>query len=99
MGALNTNSKGSTMNHTLDGNDLRTMRVHCDKSTTEVAEHLNITRTTYENWENNVGQPKMVQFLKLLVFFSVEVSPLLNSIKQIVVKKDTKKNGINIKHE
>ena len=83
----------------VSGEDLRALREDAEKTTVQCAKLLGVTRHTYENWEKGVGQPKMVQFLKLLVFFSVEVSPLLNSIKQIVVKKDTKKNGINIKHE
>ena len=50
----------------ITGKDLRLMRVIADKTTSEMAVYAGVkTRKTYENWEKEVGQPGMNQWLKM----------------------------------
>jgi DNA-binding XRE family transcriptional regulator len=54
------------MYNIITGKDLRTMRVIADKTTSEMAKFAGVkTRKTYENWEKEVGQPKVNQWLQM----------------------------------
>ena len=79
----------------INGDDLYAMRKSKGKTTKQMAQHLGVTRNTYENWEHGVGEPKMSQFIKLCVFCAVDVSPLLNQFSSL--KKLSSGNSVKAK--
>lgn len=55
------------MHQIITGQDLRLMRVIADKTTSEMAIFAGVkTRKTYENWEKEVGQPGMNQWINMV---------------------------------
>lgn len=51
---------------TIKGSDLRTMRLHAGLTTMQMATAAGVkTRTTYENWEKDVGIPNVNQYFKM----------------------------------
>ena len=54
------------MNQIITGKDLRLMRITADKTTSEMANFAGVkTRKTYENWEKEVGQPGINQWISM----------------------------------
>jgi len=61
------------------GTDLRIMRLKGGKTTAEMAEAAGVkTRKTYENWEQNKGQPNINQFVALCVYCGFNPGVLLS---------------------
>lgn len=58
----------------------------------QVAYDLEISQSTYCDWENNISTPKRDNLLKLAEYFNVEVSQLEEEVYRI--KINNKKNGI-----
>ena len=79
----------------LGGDDLRRFRKYARKTTAQAAKHLGVSRNTYENWEKDVGQPKMAQFLKLCAFYSVDISSLFKHLAKLNDQKEDNSNDIN----
>ena len=77
------------------GQDLADLRRHLQMTTSEVADHVGVTQMTYENWEKDVGQPKMAQFLKLCAFYSVDISSLFKHLAKLNDQKEDNSNDIN----
>jgi DNA-binding XRE family transcriptional regulator len=50
----------------INGADLRKMRLDAGLTTVKMAKLATVkTRKTYENWEKNVGEPSMNQFIAM----------------------------------
>ena len=83
----------------INSEDLRNMRAYGKKTTQQMANKVSVTRNTYENWERNVGQPKVIQFLILCIFCGIDTSGFINKIKDLpnLLKKDDKNNDKRIK--
>lgn len=79
----------------ISGTDLRRMRERSKKTTVEMANKVGVSRNTYENWEKDVGQPKINQFISLCTFCAVDLSPLLNQFGKIKSKKNLSKERDN----
>ncbi|MDF2177012.1 helix-turn-helix transcriptional regulator [Aliiglaciecola sp. CAU 1673] len=77
----------------INGNDLRALRLHANRTTSQMAEIAQVTRQTYENWEKDVGQPKINQFISLCVHCGLDASGLVRSLKSIT--SQFLKNGPN----
>ncbi|ALU44338.1 MULTISPECIES: helix-turn-helix transcriptional regulator [Pseudoalteromonas] len=66
----------------ITGDDLRKLRKNKGVTTQAMATQLGVCRKTYENWERDVGQPKLNQFFAMVTFCSVDVSDFLTKIRQ-----------------
>lgn len=64
----------------MTGEDLRNMRLKAEFSTRKVAESIGVTRKTVENWEMNIGQPKLNQFLKLCILYQFNSAQLVANL-------------------
>ncbi|MBQ4878378.1 helix-turn-helix domain-containing protein [Pseudoalteromonas luteoviolacea] len=67
----------------ISGDDLKSMRVNAGLTQKEMADKLGISRETVSNYELDVGQPKMRDFLKWLLFCKIDTRSLVNQIDQI----------------
>ncbi|WP_249930427.1 helix-turn-helix transcriptional regulator [Pseudoalteromonas aurantia] len=65
----------------ITGDDLRRMRVARRKTTVQVAKALSVTRQTYENWENDITQPKINQFIVLCTYHCIDFSSIFSQIR------------------
>ena len=79
----------------ISGTDLRRMRERSKKTTVEMANKVGVSRNTYENWEKDVGQPKINQFFSLCAFCAVDLTPLLNQFGKLNIKQNLSKEGGN----
>lgn len=62
----------------MTGIDLKLMRLKGQKTTAELASVAGVkTRKTYENWEHNIGQPNVNQFMAMALFCGFEPGSLL----------------------
>lgn len=66
----------------ITGKDLRTMRHKANISSRKVADVVGVTRKTVENWEANIGQPKLNQFLALCVLYQLNSAKLVAQLMQ-----------------
>ncbi|MBD1581753.1 helix-turn-helix transcriptional regulator [Pseudoalteromonas sp. S16_S37] len=57
------------------------MRVNRRKTTKQVAKALGVTRQTYENWENDITQPKVNQFIILCTYHCIDFSSIFSQIR------------------
>jgi DNA-binding XRE family transcriptional regulator len=65
----------------ISGDDLKRMRLSANKTTVNIAKVVGVSRITYENWEKDIGQPKINQFLIIGSYCSINLNPLLNQFK------------------
>ncbi|AOT09582.1 helix-turn-helix transcriptional regulator [Pseudoalteromonas luteoviolacea] len=65
----------------ITGDDLRALRKKKGVTTAIMAKHLGVCRKTYENWERDVGQPKLNQFFAICAFCSIDLSELISKIR------------------
>ncbi|TMO97533.1 helix-turn-helix transcriptional regulator [Pseudoalteromonas ruthenica] len=77
----------------ISGTDLRRMRERSKKTTVEMAKRVGVSRNTYENWEKDVGQPKVNQFILLCTYCAVDLSPLINQFGKFNNKHSVNKKG------
>jgi len=66
----------------ITGRDLRRMRLKANFSSRKVADALGVTRKTVENWEADIGQPKLNQFLKLCLIYQLNSAKLVDQLVQ-----------------
>ena len=59
------------------GNNLKLLRNRLKKSQEEVANELNLTRSSYSGYENNVAQPNLEILLQLSDYYKVSIDRLL----------------------
>ncbi|KKE82334.1 hypothetical protein N481_00655 [Pseudoalteromonas luteoviolacea S4047-1] len=59
------------------------MRVNAGLTQKEMADKLGISRETVSNYELDVGQPKMRDFLKWLIFCKIDTRSVVNQIDAI----------------
>lgn len=55
---------------------LREARMLRDKSITDMAKELNVTRDTYRNWENNPGQIKIANAERIALFLDMPIDKI-----------------------
>ncbi|NQZ83266.1 MAG: helix-turn-helix transcriptional regulator [Colwellia sp.] len=75
------------------GDDLKRMRLAANKTTVDIAKVIGVSRITYENWEKDIGQPKINQFLIIGSYCSINLKPLLNQFN--LLKKQLKNIRMN----
>jgi len=75
------------------GDDLKRMRLAANKTTVAIARVVGVSRITYENWEKDIGQPKINQFLIIGSYCSINIKPLLNQFN--LLKKQLKNIRMN----
>lgn len=74
----------------ITGRDLRQMRLQAKKTTSAMANAAGVsTRKTYENWEQNIGQPKMNQFITLSIFCGQKPDVLIRKAVQRTDSEDS----------
>lgn len=62
----------------ITGNDIRRMRLGPPKISAEkLAKAIGVTRKTIVNWENDMGSPTVVQFLKICLFCRISAGKYL----------------------
>ena len=54
------------MKHVITGSDLKSLREKLGLKQAYVADYIGVSRQTLGNWENEIGDPSSVKFLKLL---------------------------------
>lgn len=59
------------------GEKLKECRQNCALSQQQVADALNMERSGYTKWENNISQPSLETLAKLAKIFSVDIKTLL----------------------
>ncbi|KID57390.1 XRE family transcriptional regulator [Pseudoalteromonas luteoviolacea] len=67
----------------ISGDDLKSMRVNAGLTQKEMADKLGISRETISNYELDVGQPKMRDFLKWLIVCKIDTRSVVNQIDAI----------------
>jgi DNA-binding XRE family transcriptional regulator len=77
----------------ISGDDLKRMRLSANKTTVDIAKVIGVSRITYENWEKDIGQPKINQFLIIGSYCSINLTPLLNQFK--ILKQQLKNIRMN----
>ncbi|MCG7553108.1 helix-turn-helix transcriptional regulator [Pseudoalteromonas sp. Of11M-6] len=60
---------------------MRRIRVARRKTTKQVADALGVTRQTYENWENDITQPKINQFISLCTYHCIDFSSIFSQLR------------------
>lgn len=58
----------------------------------QVAYDLEVSQSTYSDWENNISLPKRKNLLKLAEYFEVDITDLEEEIYNLSIQN--KKNGI-----
>lgn len=56
---------------------LKELRVRINKTQKEVAKDLNISTTTYSEWENNLGKVKLSNAQRIADYFGVTLDDFL----------------------
>jgi transcriptional regulator with XRE-family HTH domain len=59
------------------GNNLKLLRKRLKKSQEEVAQDLNLTRSTYSGYENGVAQPNLDSLIAFSDYFKVSIDDLV----------------------
>ena len=59
------------------GNNLKLLRKRIGKSQEEVAQNLNMSRSTYSGYENGVAQPNLESLITFSDFFKVQIDDLI----------------------
>ncbi|GEK11770.1 hypothetical protein PPEP_a2000 [Pseudoalteromonas peptidolytica F12-50-A1] len=58
----------------------------------QMADKIGVSLRTIENWETDVGQPRINQFLEICIYCSVDIKGLIAQIRQSEAEqKDLKK--------
>lgn len=80
----------------ITGDDLRRARLSVNRTTTEMAKKLGVSRVTLENWELEISQPKINQALELLIYCHLDIQPLLTQLAALTTQfKNHQENDIN----
>ncbi len=58
----------------------------------ELAQHLNVSRTTYQSYENGRNEPNIDTLIKMADFFGVSVDTLIGHDNHIVDLQTVSKN-------
>jgi DNA-binding XRE family transcriptional regulator len=74
----------------ITGDDLRRMRVNKRKTTNQVAKAVGVTRQTYENWERDISQPKINQFIVLCTYHCIDFGSIFSQIRGTKADNQTK---------
>lgn len=79
------------------GNNLKLLRNRLKKSQEEVANELNLTRSSYSGYENNVAQPNLEILLQLSDYYKVSIDRLVREDFETIKETDWEKidRGIN----
>ncbi|WDE11760.1 helix-turn-helix transcriptional regulator [Thalassomonas haliotis] len=62
----------------ISGDDLKRMRLSCNRTTDEMAKKIGVTRQTYEKYEAGTSQIRLEDGLRLMVYCKIDISPILN---------------------
>lgn len=65
------------------GDDLRAIRRFGRKSTRQVSQAVGVSRTTYVNWEADIGQPRINQFIRICVYCGLDIHSWVDYIKSV----------------
>ena len=76
------------------GNKLYELRTSKNLKQEQVAYDLEVSQSTYSDWENNVSTPKRDNLLKLAEYYGIEVSELEDEIYKVKIK--TIKNSVSL---
>ena len=67
----------------VNGDDLRAIRRYGRKSTKQVSKAIGVSRSTYVNWEADIGQPKLNQFIRICLYCGLDMKPWVKYIKSV----------------
>ncbi|WDE05500.1 helix-turn-helix transcriptional regulator [Thalassomonas viridans] len=62
----------------VSGDDLKRMRLSCNRTTAEMAKKIGVTRQTYEKYESGTSQISLEDGLRLMIYCKIDVGPLLS---------------------
>ncbi|MDW7549619.1 helix-turn-helix transcriptional regulator [Pseudoalteromonas sp. SCSIO 43201] len=78
--------------NSITGDDLRALRKRKGVTMQQMADKIGVSLRTIENWETDVGQPRINQFLEICIYCSVDIKGLIAQIRQSEAEqKDLKK--------
>lgn len=66
----------------ISGQDVRRMRLHAGLGVLNIATKVGVSKKTFQNWENDIGAPKITQFLKICFYCSVSPSRFIDSAEK-----------------
>ncbi len=69
------------------GTKLRDLRFKKKLSLEELANHLELSKTSISKWESDLSKPNTQNFLKICEFFEVEVYDLVEDVSNLFFKK------------
>ena len=73
------------------GKNLKLLRNRIKKSQEEVAQELNLTRSSYSGYENNVAQPNLESLILFSNYFKVTIDDLVKKDLSSFKESDWKK--------
>jgi len=79
------------MKHVITGSDLKSLREKLGLTQEYVAQYIGVSRQTLGNWENELGDPPSIKFLKLLRLYGIKtVQMVMEEVENAVSKKTGK---------
>lgn len=81
------------------GEDLRAIRRFGCKSTRQVSKAVGVSRSTYINWESDVGQPRVNQFIRICIYCGLDMSSWVDYVKSVTPTGPDEKHNINNKDQ
>ncbi|WDE05075.1 helix-turn-helix transcriptional regulator [Thalassomonas viridans] len=68
----------------MTGDDLRRMRLYCNRTSEEMAKKISVSLSTYEKYEAGLEQPKASHLLVLNLYCRLSLTPLLIHIRELI---------------
>lgn len=70
----------------ISGNDLKRMRLSCNRTTANMANRAGVTRQTYEKYEAGTSNIRLEEALVLMIYCKVDINPLTNHFAELKKK-------------
>ncbi|WDD99429.1 helix-turn-helix transcriptional regulator [Thalassomonas actiniarum] len=68
----------------MTGDDLRRMRLSCNRTTEDMAKKISVSRTTYEKYEAGLEQPTPAHAFALNIYCRVNIIPLFTQLRELI---------------
>ncbi|WDE12205.1 helix-turn-helix domain-containing protein [Thalassomonas haliotis] len=83
----------------MTGDDLRRMRLSCNRTIEDMAKKISVSCITYEKYEAGLEQPKPAHLFALNIYCLLSITPLLKQLRVLITHfnqyKDFKNDKAN----
>ena len=84
----------------ITGDDLRRMRLSCNRSTADMARKIAVSRITYERYETGIEKPEASHVMTLVLYCRISITPLFKQLHGVITHfnqyKDVKNDKAQI---